>query len=456
MRNTSLIGRVAAVAALVIAVVAVALIIFSGGSSYHVYAEFQDASQLVTGDQVDVAQAPIGSVSNISLTPNGLARVQLNISDSSYIPLRQGTIFTVRVPSLTSVANRYVELRLPSGNAPAIKNGGTITPAYTNSAVDLDQIFNTLNPPTRKGLQQLIQGTASQYKGEGAKAQAAWRYLNPAIASTSVLFEQLNRNTGSFTNFLVKTGNLMSTIAQRQADLSALVQHLSTTTSALANQHVALGQSIQRLPGFMRLANTTFVNLRTALNDLTPLVNASKPVAPKLQALLQQLKPLAIDSVPTVIALSKVVHQPGPNNDLTDLVRLGVPLADATVKDIYADGKLRPGAFPETVTALKPSTSELAVDRPYSVDLTGWFEGYSHPGGYDANGGYARVAPVVGAFSATSGGLVPIPAALREAFAKAGLVFGQGDRCPGSMERGAIYYPYPGYPCNPKEVPTGP
>jgi hypothetical protein len=35
------------------------------------------------------------------------------------------------------------------------------------------------------------------------------------------------------------------------------------------------------------------------------------------------------------------------------------------------------------------------------------------------------------------------------------LVSGQGDRCPGSMERGARFYPESGFPCNPAEVPTG-
>ncbi len=465
MRNTSLIGRIAALVALGIAIVAVVLIVFSGGSSYHVYAVFQDASQLVSGDQVDVAQAPIGTISNITLTQNGMARIEINISNSSYTPLRQGTIATVRVPSLSSVANRYVELRLAPGNAAPIPNGGTIEPQYTNSAVNIDEIFNTLNGPTRKGLQDLIQGSASQFNGQASKAQAAWKYLNPAVAASSVLFEQINRNTKSFTDFLVKTGNLMGDIASRQADLSALVEHLSTTTGALANQHVALGESIQRLPGFMRLANTTFVNLRSALDDLTPLVNASKPVAPKLQALLQQLKPLAIDSVPTVVALSKAIHKPGPNNDLIDLVRKGVPLADATVKNVYADGKTRFGAFPETVKALEPSTKELAFDRPYSVDLTGWFEGYSHPGGYDANGGYARIAPVVGAYSLSTGGLLNLIAPakrlnfLKNLIPEGKLAIDQGNRCPGSMERGGVWDPYPGMGsnyCSKSETPLGP
>jgi hypothetical protein len=35
------------------------------------------------------------------------------------------------------------------------------------------------------------------------------------------------------------------------------------------------------------------------------------------------------------------------------------------------------------------------------------------------------------------------------------LTTGQGDRCPGSQERGAVFYPESGFPCNPKQVPTG-
>ena len=53
--------------------------------------------------------------------------------------------------------------------------------------------------------------------------------------------------------------------------------------------------------------------------------------------------------------------------------------------------------------ALNGAVPELAVGRPYAVDLTGWFEGYSHPGVYDANGGASRVAPVVGLGSIETG-----------------------------------------------------
>jgi phospholipid/cholesterol/gamma-HCH transport system substrate-binding protein len=462
VRNSSLIGRVAGVGAVLIALIAVILIVLGGGSSYTVHAVFQNASQIVTGDQVDVGGVPVGTVSSIALTAHGQAELTLNINDSKFTPLRQGTQATIRELSLSGIANRYVDLNLGPPNNSKIPNGGTISQTSTTSEVDLDELFNTLNPPTRRGLQELIQGTASQYAGAGKKAQIAWQYLNPAVASTTLLFDELNKDTSKFTRFIVKSGNLFTDIATRQGALGALIKNLNTTTSALAAQHTALGQAIGQLPGFMRLANTTFVNLRTALNVLTPLVNVSKPVAPKLQQLLVQLRPLAVDSVPTVRDLANIVSKPGADNDLTDLVRLGVPLADATVRNIRADGKLRAGAFPESTKALNDSTPELAFARPYAVDLTGWFEGFSHPGGYDANGGFSRVAPVVGVSSVSNGTLNALPSLIQPSL-RAALTYGSsspvstnnGDRCPGSMERGAMYYPYQGYACSPNQQPTG-
>jgi phospholipid/cholesterol/gamma-HCH transport system substrate-binding protein len=488
------IGRVAAVGAVVIAVVVVAVIVLGGGSSYTVNAVFQDASQIVSGDQVEIAGNAVGTVSKIALTRSGQAQMTLSIDGSDYTPLHQGTQATVRSSSLSGIANRYVDLRLGPATAPKIPSGGVINTTYTTSAVDLDQLFNTLNPPTLKGLQNLIQGTASQFAGKGAQAQAAWQYLNPAVASSSTLFEELDRhNGGDFTSFVTKSSKLLSDIAVKQADLSALVKNLGTTTGALASQKTALGQSIQRLPGFMALADTTFVNLRNSLDALTPLVNASKPVAPKLEKFLVQLRPLAQNAVPTVRDLANLIcsrgskpcspSQPG-QNDLIQLLELSVPLARAACGTtgapntcrgtVPANGRQRPAAFPQSTVALNQSTPELATARPYAVDLTGWFEGFSHPGQTDANGNASRIAPVIGIGSIENGALNLLPSFLDPvqrsvlAFGGSGnapgggsspnqglLTSGQGDRCPGSMERGGVWYPEPGYPCNPQETPTG-
>jgi phospholipid/cholesterol/gamma-HCH transport system substrate-binding protein len=465
MRNSSVIGRAAAFAAVVLAVVVVAVIVLQGGSSYQVSAIFQNASQIVSGDLVEVSGNNIGTVSSIALTPNGQAKLTLSINDPTFEPLRQGTLATVREVSLSGIANRYVDLRLGPATGKPIPNKGTIPTQDTSSEVDLDQVLDTLDAPTRRALQEVIQGSASQYAKAGAKMQAAWKYLNPAIASSSVLFHEINRDTNKFTQFIVRSSNLVSDIATRRSDLAGLVKNLSTTTEALASQHTALGQSIQQLPGFMALADTTFVNLRNALGVVQPLVDISKPVAPKLQQLLAALKPLAEDSVPTIDDLAHVISRPGPDNDLIELTKLGVPLAAVTVHNVDVNGKSRLGAFTQSTIALNDSTPELATARPYAVDLTGWFEGYTHPGVIDANGGTSRVAPVIGLASVENGITSSIPAGIAgflqeflgtgSPSGKAPLTTGQGDRCPGSMERGSVYYPESGFPCNPSEVPTG-
>ena len=59
-----------------------------------------------------------------------------------------------------------------------------------------------------------------------------------------------------------------------------------------------------------------------------------------------------------------------------------------------------PGRSPQSTTALNDFTPELATARPYAVDLTGWFEGFSHPGTIDANGGASRVAATLSVLSA--------------------------------------------------------
>jgi phospholipid/cholesterol/gamma-HCH transport system substrate-binding protein len=179
VRTSSLIVRIAAIAAVVVALVAVGVIVLSGGSTYKVQAVFQNASQIVSGDLVEVAGNPVGTVSNIALTPDGQAQLTLSIDKPNYNPLRQGTQATIRETSLSGIANRYVDLRPGSVANGKIRDGGTISAGATTSEVDLDQIFNTLNGPTRKGLQDVFQGSASQVKGEGRRMQAALAYLNP-------------------------------------------------------------------------------------------------------------------------------------------------------------------------------------------------------------------------------------------------------------------------------------
>ncbi|MEA2268587.1 MAG: phospholipid/cholesterol/gamma-HCH transport system substrate-binding protein [Solirubrobacteraceae bacterium] len=445
---------VAALAA-VIAGLAVALLDRSG--DYTVHARFRNAGQLVKGNLVQVAGVRVGSIDRIALTPDGHADVAMRIDEDAYRPLRRGTRAIIRQASLSGVANRYVDLHMPPGDRTAtIPDGGAIGRDETTTAVDLDELFNTFDPRTRKALSGLIRGHANVYAGQGERAGAGWAYLNPSLAASDRLFREVNLDTPLLQRFIDASSRLVTDVAERRADLTALVDHLETTTGALGREGQALGEGIGGLPDFMRRANTTFVNLRATLDDAAPLVEEAKPVARKLRPFLAELRPLARDARPTLRDLSQVVRSPGPDDDLIDLTRSAEPLRDIAVGPVTRNGARREGAFPASAKALGEAAPELATMRPYAPDLTGWFDDFSHSGLYDALGGSSRAAPYVNLFANVDGVLKPLLDPLtRSAAMKIGTTTDQRWRCPGAVERGATWKPAPDFPCDETEGPLG-
>ncbi|MDX6699354.1 MAG: phospholipid/cholesterol/gamma-HCH transport system substrate-binding protein [Solirubrobacteraceae bacterium] len=441
------------------AAVAVAVVLLGNGGGEHTYTlHFQNAAQLVKGNLVQVSGRPVGDVRDITLSDDGQAAVKIRINQDGYA-LRQGTRAIVRASSLSGIANRYIDLQLPPGTARKIPEGGTIPAQFTTTAVDLDEIFNVFDPSTRKGLVQVIRGFATTYAGKSQQANAALAYLNPSFAATSRLFRELSFDKPELRKFITESASLVTDIAQRRADLAGLIVNLNATTAAIGAQRDALAEAIQRLPDFMRRANSTFVNLRQTLKDLTPLVNESKPVAKQLRPFVRELRPLARNARPTIRDLSNIVRRAGGNNDLTELTRTNVPVANIALGPVNRNGKSREGAFPAATKALAGATPELAFGRPYAPDVVGWFNDFSQTGYYDANGSVGRVALHVSAFTTDPTGIPQNPIAPNLV---ANTILGQAQlnqtrRCPGSMERprdGSS--PITNGVCDPNQVPSGP
>jgi phospholipid/cholesterol/gamma-HCH transport system substrate-binding protein len=460
MRGSRNIARVLAVAALVAAGIVTTFTLLGGDDPYEVKARFQNASQLVKGNLVQVAGRPVGKVSAIDLTDDGQAEVTLRINEA-FAPLRHGTLLTVRQASLSGVANRYIDLRLAPQGSPPIGDGGTIEQTATTSAVDLDQLFNTFDPKTRKALTGVLRGSGRQYEGVGEQFGEGVMYLNPSLSASSRLFRELNRDTPLLERFVVSSSKLVTDIADRRDELAGLVDGLATTTTAIGNEKAALADAIERLPAFLRRANTTFINLRAALDDLDPLVEDSKPVAKKLRPFLAELRPLARDARPTLRDLAALIRRSGKDNDLVELTAAQVPLAKQAVGPVNVNGKDREGALPASTRALKTGSPELAYARPYVTDLLGWFDDFSHTGLYDALGGVSRVGLHANAFMLVSGQLTPVPPELRDAaFVASGGVRDQRNRCPGGAEHPAEdgsgpWKPTPEHNCDPSQALPG-
>src|SRR5436190_18419093 len=318
-------ARGVALGALAVAVVVVAVILLRGGSEHTYKLRFENAGQLVKDDDVQVGGRRVGSVRKIELTNHNLAQITIAV-DNDFAPLHDGTTATIRATSLSGVANRYVALTPGANSNRKLADGDTLGTDKTTTPVDLDQLFNTLDPKTRKGLQRVIQGTATQYEGQGPNVQKAAKYFSPALSTSSRLVRELNRDSQTFQDFIVNSSRTVTAIASRRDDLTNLVSNANTTAKAIGDQNVALARALGLLPATLRQANTTFVNLRATLDDLDVLVAASKPATKRLAKFFKQLRPLVRDAEPTIADLRVLIRRKGPNNDLTDLLRLAPKL----------------------------------------------------------------------------------------------------------------------------------
>jgi len=417
-------ARGAALGALVLAVAVVAVLLLrgDGGSTYQL--RFENAGQLVKDDDVQVGGRRIGSVRKITLTDDNQAEITISVQDG-YAPLHEGTTALIRATSLSGIANRYIALTPGPNSNRKLPEGATLGTDKTTSIVDLDQLFDTLDPKTRASLQQFIQGSAQWYDNRGTQANAATKYFNPTLSASRRLVNEVVSNQQTLNGFLRNAARTTNALAQRRGDLANLVTNANSTAAAIGAENVSLNQALQVLPDTLRKANTTFVNLRATLDDLDVLVAASKPATKDLARFLRELRPLVHDARPTIGDLRTLVRRDGADNDLTDLLRKAPALEKAA----------KP-SFAHSIEALQKATPVIKFLRPYTPDLVGWLRDFGEgSANYDANGHFARIQPIFNAYSfednPAGGSLTPIPPSQR----LAGLQTGQVKRCPGTASQ---------------------
>jgi phospholipid/cholesterol/gamma-HCH transport system substrate-binding protein len=374
-------ARWVAAGALALVVLVLAYILFSGGGGASYQLLFANASQIVRGDEVQVGGVPVGSVTNISLTPSYKARVTIHV-EASLVPLHEGTTAQVRVPSLTTVAGRYIALVPGPNNRPALPDGATLPASAAQGTVDLDQLFDTLNPRTRKGLQEFFVGGAESYADVTEAAGQAAEYFSPALAAAEHVFAELNRDQPTFSNFLVQSAKALTTIAAHREQLTSLIGNGDETFKALASEQSNLQQGVHQLPATLAQGNRAFAELPSTFAALRRLVNAATPNTTKLASFFARLAPLLDAAQPVLHNLSLAVSRPGPSNDLTDAA-LGLPAFAHAVE----------ASVPSAVTSLQESVPVTAFFGPYAPDLAGAARDFGTDAGYyDANGHYARLA----------------------------------------------------------------
>ena len=417
-------GRLLAGGALTLAVLALLLVWLTRDDGHQYKLVFENAGQLVKGDLARVGGTPVGEVKAIELTDDGRAEVTVSVSEE-FAPLHRGSSALIRAQGLVGTANRFVDISPAPNFKPELADGAVIQGDKTTAIVELDQLFNTFDPSTRKGLDHFIQGFADWYAGQERQANRSARYFSPALASGTRLFREINRDSETFQELLIESSKALGAISDRRGDLVDLVDNAGTTAAALSADTESLRQVLVDLPPGLRQGSETFAALRgPAIDDLERFVVESEESARVLPGYMRRLRPFVSNSVPVFRQLSKTFNGPGAGNDLYDTMRDLPPLANMADK-----------AFPRAQKSLRQSTPIFGFIRPYVPDLASWlrsFGGAMAP--YDASGHYARTTSVFDAFEfvddAEGGHYEFKPPAQRGK--SANLSLGNLRRCPGA------------------------
>lgn len=432
-----MIGRVVALAALVVAVVAAGALLLSGGDDYELTMRFENASQLVNGNQVKVGGLAVGTVDAIELGDDNIAEVKVTITDEDLTPLHEGTTAEIRVPSLSSVAARFIQLHPgPNSNDP-LPEGATIETENTQAVVEIDSVLAALDAQTREATQDLLRNQRAIFEGRSAAANKGLVALNPALSQLGLLVRDVGRDSVALRGFLVQTASVVSAVASRSSDLDAALGGAAATAREISDERAALTGILARAPETLSDATRTLRDLDGTFTTLVPTARELRPVAPKAATLVNELQPLLRRSGPAIDAVRSILP------DLGALLGQTPGLRDSALP-----------AFTAAAQAIADSDHIVRGTRPYVPDIfhgivTGF--GGTQANSYDANGHYARIAPIASELSLT-GALSPIGEGLPLPFEG-----GNNLRCPGGgfrqVENSENNVPAENVPCRPEAAP---
>jgi phospholipid/cholesterol/gamma-HCH transport system substrate-binding protein len=436
-------SRLFTIGAIALAIVALALLLFRSSSSYTVSFLLDNSSQLVTGNLVKVGGARVGTVKSIELTESYQAKVEVEITDDDLSPLHSGTKAAVLYDSLTGVAGRYLSLTPGASNGPEIPEDGVVHADDTTSAIDADQVLNSLDEQTQEDLRVLLRRAPRIIEGEAPEQfNAGLHALNPALSQGTAVTRELAKDERALRRLVTESADVVSALASRPDDLEQLTGNALAATSAIAERSADLDSTLAQLPPTLRRTNTTLVNLRSTLGELRPLVREARPSAAPLADALLKLRPIAREARPVVADLRDTVRRPGAGNDLLEALRGILPLEKEAVP-----------AFRSTTRLLGDLNPRLPEVRPYAPELTGFLSAFggTTAGYYDANGRYVRIS--------FQGSLFTLPnlTPLLPVNGLAGLRSGQERRCPGAAtqtlpDRSNPYFEVP-ESCDPEDRP---
>jgi virulence factor Mce-like protein len=288
---------------------------------YRITAPFPEATTLANESDVRISGVKVGEVKTKDLDAKGNVTTVTMEIEPKYAPIPTDTQAILRQKTL--LGETYVELTPGSPSAPKIPDGGKLARGQIGDTVQLDEIFRSFDPPTRRAFQVWFDQQGKAVGQRGADLNAALGNLTPFAENANVLLTILNDQSRETRTLVRDTGVVFDALGERDGQLADLVSNSNRVFKTTASRDRALADTFRILPTFIDEGRVTTDRLTEFARNTDPLITQLRPAARELSPTLLDLRGLAPD-------LKGLFRDLGP---LITVSKRGIPAAEQVLKD---------------------------------------------------------------------------------------------------------------------------
>jgi phospholipid/cholesterol/gamma-HCH transport system substrate-binding protein len=274
---------------------------------YQFTISFPRSLALAEQSDVRISGVDVGHVLSTKRGNEGRTIATLELS-SQYAPIRVDTHAILRQKTL--LGETYVQL-IPEGHplgrtGPYLPDGGRLPISQVEPSVTLDDILSTFNAKTRREFQVWMQSVAVGITGRGEQINSDFAELQPFTEHANQLVSLLATQEGALSAVIRNTGEVFDALAGRDRQFEGLIANGERTFHAASEESAAWAEAFKALPAFERnsqvalkeldqfaaIASPFLDEFRPAERQLSALLAATRPFAPKFNGFLTDLGPL--------------------------------------------------------------------------------------------------------------------------------------------------------------------
>lgn len=271
---------------------------------------------------------------------------------------------SARIWQESALARSFVELT-PGDPSAGPLPGNVIPRVHTRDAIDLDQLFNVFDEPTRAALSSSLTQLGGGLLGHSGDLRDALRKAPPGLEDLGTVADTLSDPRTDLPGLLNSANRFMGHLDDRSAELRSLLRQTDATLAAVnVDDAQPLDQTLKDLPSTLVQARTALDSLNGPLADVRSAVTTIRPGGEALGAAAGDLRGVLREGVTPLRKVPDVAEQASPAvEDLTHTVSDARPLAPALLTTLDAADRL------------------LAGLSPYSPDIGRFFSQLAAPDG---------------------------------------------------------------------------